>query len=143
MLIALLVVLGANLIVIVAFLVFVFGRRRWLKNQPGEFAGAIRVTSGGIDGLKPNWKRGSGRWVRDVFVWTKAPLMVRNEILAVDKLSGERQANDGEVKRLGDKPVVIELTTADATVEVAVRREHLALAIGSFTAPSPASAGAP
>ena len=54
----LLVVLGVNLIVVVAFLVFVLGRRRWLKKQPGEFAGAIHVTSGEIDGLKPKWKRG-------------------------------------------------------------------------------------
>ena len=52
MLIALLAVLGVDLIVIVAFAVFVFGRRRWLKRQPGEFAGAIRVSSGDVDGVK-------------------------------------------------------------------------------------------
>ena len=40
MLIALLVVLGVNLIVIVVFAAIVLGRRRWLKRQPGEFAGA-------------------------------------------------------------------------------------------------------
>jgi uncharacterized iron-regulated membrane protein len=36
MLIALLAILGVDLIVIA---VFVLGRRRWLKRQPGEFAG--------------------------------------------------------------------------------------------------------
>jgi hypothetical protein len=41
MLIALLAILGVDLIVIVAFAAFVLGRRRWLKRQPGEFAGAI------------------------------------------------------------------------------------------------------
>jgi hypothetical protein len=35
-LIALLAILGVDLIVIA---VFVLGRRRWLKRQPGEFAG--------------------------------------------------------------------------------------------------------
>jgi hypothetical protein len=57
MLIALLLVLGADLIVVVAFAAFVFGRRRWLKRQPGAFAGAIRVSDGDVDGLSPKWKR--------------------------------------------------------------------------------------
>ena len=30
-----------------------------------------------------------GGWVRDVLVWTKAPLMVRNELVAVDRLCGK------------------------------------------------------
>jgi hypothetical protein len=86
MLIALLAILGVDLIVIVAFAAFVLGRRRWLKRQPGEFAGAIRVSGGG--GLSPKWKRGSGRWVRDVLVWSKAPLMFRNDVVPVDRLLG-------------------------------------------------------
>jgi hypothetical protein len=61
LLIALLAVLGVNLIVLVAFAALVVSRRRWLKRQPGEFTGAIRVSSGDIDGLGPKWKRGSGR----------------------------------------------------------------------------------
>src|SRR6266498_3800252 len=76
MLIALLVLLGVDLIVVVALLVFVLGRRRWLKRQPGEFSGAIRVVHGEVGGLGSKWKRGSGRWVRDVLVWTKAPLLL-------------------------------------------------------------------
>jgi hypothetical protein len=72
MLIALLAILGVDLIVVVAFAAFVLGRRRWLKRQPGEFAGAIRVSGGDVDGLSPKWKRGSGRWVRDVLVWQGA-----------------------------------------------------------------------
>jgi hypothetical protein len=76
MLIALLAILGVDLIVIVAFAVFVFGRRRWLKRQPGEFAGMIRVSGGAVEGLSPKWKRGSGRWVRDVLMWSKAAVYV-------------------------------------------------------------------
>jgi hypothetical protein len=53
MLIALLAILGVDLIVVVAFAAFVLGRRRWLKRQPGEFAGAIRVSSGDVEGLSP------------------------------------------------------------------------------------------
>jgi hypothetical protein len=124
MLIALLAILGVDLIVIVAVAAFVLGRRRWLKRQPGEFAGAIRVSGGDVDGLSPKWKRGSGRWVRDVLVWSKAPLMFRNELIPVDRLCGEQPANASGVKRLEDKPVIIELASGDARIEVATRAGH-------------------
>lgn len=141
MLIALLAVLGVDLIVIVMFAALVFGRRRWLKRQPGVFAGAIRVASGDIDGLSPNWKRGSGRWVRDVLVWNKAPLMFTNELIAVDQISGEHQAKEGEVKRIGDTPIIIEFAADRANIEVAGRPEHRALMTGRFGDPTnPASA---
>jgi Protein of unknown function (DUF2550) len=130
MLIALLAVLGVDLIVIVVFAVFMFGRRRWLKRQPGEFAGAIRVSSGDVDGLGPKWKRGSGRWVRDVLVWSKAPLMFRNDLIPVDRLVGEHPEHGGGVKRLGDKPVVMEFASGGARIEVAARVEHRAQVTG-------------
>jgi hypothetical protein len=129
-LIALLAVLGVDLIVIVAFAALVIGRRRWLKHQPGEFAGKIRLASGSLDGLDSKWKRGSGRWVRDVLVWSKAPFMFRNELIPVDRLSGERQAQAGEGKRLGDKPIVIGFDSGGATVEIASRGENRALVTG-------------
>ena len=139
MLIALLIVLGVDLIVVVAFATFVFGRRRWLKRQPGEFAGAIRVSSGDVDGLSPKWKRGSGRWVRDILVWSKAPLMIRNELVPVDRLSGEQPAHADGVKRLGDKPVVIEFASGGAKIEVAAKAEHHALVTGPMTTTSHAA----
>ena len=40
--IALLAVLGVDLIALVAVAAVVFGRRRWFKRQPGEFGGAVR-----------------------------------------------------------------------------------------------------
>src|SRR3546814_15768564 len=63
-----------SLIVIVAIVVLVVSHKRWVKRQPGVFRGAIRVAGGALDGLGPKWSQGYGRWVRDVFVWTKAPL---------------------------------------------------------------------
>jgi hypothetical protein len=130
MLIALLVALGVDLIVVVAFAALVLGRRRWIKRQPGEFAGAIRVSGGDEDGLGSKWKRGSGRWVRDVLVWSKKPLMFRNELVPVDRLVSERAARSGEVKRLGDKPVVIEFESDGARIEVTARAEQRSLMIG-------------
>jgi hypothetical protein len=102
MLIALLAVLGVNLIVVVALLAFVLLRKRWVKRQPGSFHGVIRVSSGEIDGLRAKWGRGFGRWVRDVLVWTKAPFFFRNELVPADSLDQQRPARPGEVKRLGD-----------------------------------------
>jgi hypothetical protein len=132
-LIALLIALGVDLAVVVVVAAFVFGRRRWLKRQPGEFAGAIRVSDGVIEGLGPKRKHGSGRWVRDVLVWSKAPLMFRNELIPVDRLCGEQPANASGVKRLGDKQVVIELASGDARIEVATRAGHRDQVTGPLT----------
>lgn len=38
---------------------------------------AARPSRGG--GLQPTWKRGSGRWVLEAFIWCNAPLMLHNE----------------------------------------------------------------
>lgn len=56
-LIALLAILGVDLIVIVVLLAAALSRKRWVKRQPGSSRGAIRVSGGEIDGL----------------VWMKAP----------------------------------------------------------------------
>jgi Protein of unknown function (DUF2550) len=132
MLIALLVVLGVDLIIVIAFAVLVLGRRRWLKRQPGEYAGAIRMSHGDFEGLSAKWKRGSGRWVRDVLVWSKAPLMLQNELLPVDRFVGQRRATQGEVKHLGDSCVVIEFASNGTQIEVASRAEHHSLVSGPF-----------
>jgi hypothetical protein len=68
MLIALLAVLGVNLIVIVVLLGAMLGRRRSVSHRPGAFKGAIRTVDGAVPGVGPKWKRGYGRWVRDVLV---------------------------------------------------------------------------
>lgn len=107
-----LAVLGVDLIA-----AFVLARRRWLKGQQGEFAGAVRISRGEADGLTAKWKCGSGRWVRDVFVWSKGSLRLRNVLVPVDPLSSERQAHAGEVKRLGNEPVITEFASEDAAIE--------------------------
>jgi hypothetical protein len=132
MVIALLAVLGVDLIVIVVLLAGVISRRRWVKQRPGAFPGAIRVVGGELDGLGGKWRRGYGRWVRDVLVWTKRPFLFRNELVPADALAEARPAAPDEVKRLGDDPVVIELTTGAATVAIATRGEHRILLRGAY-----------
>jgi hypothetical protein len=128
---AALIALGVPLIIVVAFAAVVVKRRRWLKKQPGVFAGAIRVESS--DGAKPKWKRGSGRWVRDILVWSKAPLLLGTQLIPVDELLGERKPKAGELKRLGDHPVAVEFVTAGGKIEVAAKAEHRALVTGPLT----------
>lgn len=132
MIIALLAVLGVDLIVIVVFLVFVVGRKRWVTHHEGSFRGCVRVTAGAVDGLRPKWTKGYGRWVRDVLVWTKAPFLFRNELVAVDAVKSRRAGAPGEVKRLGDDVVVIAMRTGEATVEVASPRQSASAVAGPF-----------
>jgi hypothetical protein len=139
-LIALLAVLGVDLIVLVAFAAFVVGRKRWVKRQPGAFRGAIRVAGGEVDGLRPKWGHGYGHWVRDVLVWTKGPFLFRNELVPADGLGGPRPAEPDEVKRLGDHPVVIRITAGGATVAVAATADDLDLLRGPHREPAGTSA---
>jgi hypothetical protein len=132
MLIALLAVLGVDLIVVAVLLVAVLARRRWVNHRPRVFAGAIRVASGEHDGFGSKWRRGYGHWVRDVFVWTKKPFLFRNELVAIDRLEGVRAAREGEIKRMGDEPAVIELVANDAVIQIAAHGEDTDLALGPY-----------
>jgi hypothetical protein len=135
MLIALLALLGVDLTVVVALLAFVLGRKRWVKQQPGAFNGAIRVASGELEGIAPKWRRGYGRWVRDVLVWTKGPFLFRNELLPADGVEEQRAAASGEVKRLGEDPTVTRLKVGSAVVEVATHAADAERMIGPLPAP--------
>jgi hypothetical protein len=141
--IALLTVLGVDLIVIVVLLGVVLSRRRWVSREPGAFKGAVRVVEGEVPGLAPKWQRGYGRWVRDVLVWTKKPLLFRNELVAVDGLAGEaRAAEPGEVKRVGNDPVILPLAAdGGARVEVATASDDRGRALGPLVASAPPPAG--
>jgi len=134
--------LGAKIAVLLLFATRVIGRRRWMKRQPGVFAGAIRVSGGTVDGFNAKWKRGSGRWVHDVFVWSKAPFHSRYELVPIGHVSGERQSVRGALKGVGEHPAITELMSDAATLEVATRPEDRLLALGPFGAPATTNASA-
>jgi hypothetical protein len=137
MLIALLAVLGVDLVVVVVLAGSVLARKRWVKRQPGVFPGAIRVAGGEVDGLRPKWSRGYGRWVRDVLVWTKGPFLFRNELVVADGLDEQPPASSDEVKRLGERPVLIRVRAGEATVEVAADEEHAEQLPGPYRPKAP------
>jgi hypothetical protein len=137
MLIALLALIGVDLVVVVVLAVFIFGRKRWVKRQSSAFRGAVRVASGEVDGLGTKWKRGYGRWVRDVLVWTKGPFLFRNEIVAAGGFEDQGPANPDEVKRLGDQPTMIRVRMEGATVEVAADGADTELLLGPYRKDGP------
>ena len=71
-----LIVIG---IVVLVAVVLALGRR--VSRQPGAFRGVIRVTGGEVPGLGMKWRRGYGRWVREIPVWTTAPLLFADELV--------------------------------------------------------------
>jgi hypothetical protein len=63
---------------------------------------------------------------------------LRNELVPISRLESERRAGAGEVKRLGDEPVVIAFQSDQGEVEVAARAEHRSLVTaGTFDSPRP------
>ena len=139
MLIALLAVLGVDLIVIVVLLAVVLLRKRWVSHQSGSFHGAVRVSGGEVDGFRPKWTRGYGCWVSNVLVWRKAPFLFRTDFVAVSGLKDRRPARPDEVKRLGDHPSVAQFGVNDAAIEVAAADKAGDLVLGPYAQPSAAA----
>jgi hypothetical protein len=71
-----------------------------------------------------------------VLVWTKAPFLFRNEVVATDELVEQRQAGPEEVKRLGDRPIVLLLRVDGKAAEVAAHTEDAELFLGPYV-PTP------
>jgi hypothetical protein len=138
MLIALLAVLGVGLIAIVVVIAILLSHQAWVNRQPGAFKGAIRVADGTVNGLRPKWKRGVGRWVGDVLVWAKAPWLFRNELVEADRTDAQvRETTPGDrVKRLGTGPVIVAIAVDGARVEIAAAADHRERALGAFAVPT-------
>jgi hypothetical protein len=131
MIIALLVALGVSLWVIVALVALMVFRRRWLRRQPGAFPCAIRSVKGEtprVGGRR--WRRGWGRRSDGLLAWDPMPTLVGSSLLEVAEVVESRPAAAGEIRRMGDHPVIVELALAGgATVALALHAEHAALAL--------------
>jgi hypothetical protein len=127
MVIALLAVLGVDLIVIVASSVSCSRAGAGSAASPARSRAPSGSWTARCRGWGPKWKRGYSRWVRDVLVWTKAPLMFQNELVALDGLAGEvRAAEPGDVKRVGSDPMILPLAAdGGARVEVAAAADDV------------------
>ncbi|MGD0934375.1 MAG: hypothetical protein ABR922_07345, partial [Streptosporangiaceae bacterium] len=94
--------------------------------------GAIRVADGEVPGLRRKWKRGFGRWVGDVLVWTAAPLLFWNVLIEADRTTNEvRQAGpDDKVRWVGSSPVIMVVAADGARIEVATAADQRERALG-------------
>jgi hypothetical protein len=87
---------------IVVLVAVVLARGRRVSGQPGAFRGVIRVAGGEVPGLGMKWRRGYGRWVREILVWMTAPFLFRDELVVAGAAAGAARAADpGEVRCLG------------------------------------------
>ena len=59
-------------------------------------------------------------------------MLLRNEILATDGLAERGPADDHEVKRLGDHPLIFRVKAGSATVEIAIHEEDRDLVVGPY-----------
>jgi hypothetical protein len=143
MLIVLLAVLGVDLVVIVAAVVTLLLRRRWLARH-GAVPCRIRVVEGEVEGLATKWRTGRMRWVRDVLVFSPAPFMAASRVIPIDQVKGDpRPAAPGEGKRLGSEPVVISVAAGGFLLELAVRRDDRDAALAPFATPAAMGLDAP
>ena len=67
-----------------------------------------------------------------MLVWTKAPMLFRNELVPADGLAGEaRAAEPGEVKRVGSDSVIVPLAAdGGERVEIAAAGDDRGRALG-------------
>ena len=133
MLIALLLVLGVDLVVIVAFVASVLRASDGSASRPGFPRRDARRARARSTVSEPTWSRGYGRWVRDVLVWSKAPFLFRT------RAAGRRRADGGahrpsvvRCRRLGDRPAVVRVVSGENTIELAVEGDQIDLLLGPF-----------
>lgn len=86
---------GVGLIVIVV----VLARPRRVGRQRGAVRGAIRVAGGDVPGLRAKCKRRYGRWVCEILVWARAPLLSCSELVAARGIASA--ALTGRARRPG------------------------------------------
>ena len=136
MVIALLAVLGVNLAVLGVIVIAALGRRKWVRRHSGSFGGVARAVSGDPHGFGSHPRRGYGRWVHDVMVWTPAPLFLRNALAPIDGVGAH--ATEKHIRRLGSDPIVVLFESGSTRFEIATRSEDRDRALGPFAVKSSA-----
>jgi hypothetical protein len=91
-----------------------------------------------VPGAGTRWMRGYGRWVREIVIWTKAPLLFRNELVVADAAAGAaRAAKPGEVRWVGKPAAMVALAVGGARIEVAASADGCERAAGPFAVGGP------
>lgn len=135
MVVALLAILGVDLIVIVAVGGLVLSERRGVARHKARSPERSGSRTDSSTAAEKSGGRGYGRWVCDLLIGTHGPLLLRHRVMAAD-VDREQTVSPEGVKRLGDDPLATTLRIGGATVEVATRREHRELLLNSWFGPA-------
>jgi hypothetical protein len=111
----------------------------WAADEPSPAWPTGRRCPRRVPGVGTRWMRGYGRWVREILVWTKAPLLFRNELVEADAAAGAaRAAKPGEVRRVGKHAAIVALAVGGgARIEVAASADGRERAAGPFAVGGP------
>ena len=138
---ALLAILGVPLWLVVGGLAGAFWSRREFRKQPGVFAAKLRLESGSFPGFGERWPRVSSYclWVHHVLLVHKGLALMRTNPVPVAAADGSAgHADPGDVKRLGDDPVLMRFLLDDESVLlVSAPNDASALLQGPFTVEAP------
>jgi hypothetical protein len=128
--------LGVPLWLVLGVLALKLWQRYDFKRQPGVFEAKLRVESGDSDVAGDKWPRVSGYayWVHQVLLVHKGLGLRASDPLPVAALEGPLDvATIEDAKRLGDNPLLYNLTLDDGTVlQMGVPGEARLLAGGPF-----------
>jgi hypothetical protein len=108
---ALLLLLGVPLWLCVMGITALVLRNRALRHRPGNVS--VQILRPG----RTRWARGHGIWVADVFAWRGSPASWTEILVPVTsaRLRPAAAAEHRPLRRLGDGPAVVELTTLEGT----------------------------
>ena len=111
--------LGVPLWMILGMLILVFWNRSRVKKQPGAFPVKIRHEADENAEKEHKWPRSAGyaQWVHDVLIVRTGMGMMLTTPYGISAMEGRpRQAEPGEIKGLGDKPMVIRARLDDGSI---------------------------
>ena len=133
---ALLAILGVPIWLVVGALGAALWSRHRFKNAPGTFRLKLRKESGTYEGISDKWPRAVvyAEWVHDVLLVRKGLGLVPTMPIGVAAMEEAGQSADsGEVKGLGDDPVILRFRLDDESViQMAVSSDALERAQGPF-----------
>lgn len=131
MLWVLLVFLGVPLWLCAVGITVLVLRNRSMREREEDIPLLLRHTG------SSRWRRGHGIWIHDVLAFRASPAGWAVELLWVQHVASRKPTGNElhELRRLGDSPTIVTLTTDDdANVEIAIAGADADSALGPFAA---------
>lgn len=135
---ALLALLGVPIWLVLGGLAGAFWSRHEFRKQAGVFAAKLRLESGAFPGFSDDWRRTSSYcvWAHRVLLVYKGLALIRVTPVPVESAVGVAEPGDtGNVKRMGDDPVVMRFRLDDGSIlALCAPNDAASLLAGPFSA---------